>query len=121
MVRIIRVAFLLPEPRVHGTDTTCRVFLCKERSLVLRDLVEIVSTVPNGLPYSGEAGTRLHLASRDRCATLVAVLAPRIDALTLGVSGGSRTVRRYEVTAVLVTTLLFPRSRITKVFPQSGE
>ena len=98
MVRIIQIAFQLPEVGVHGTDTTCRVFLREERCLVLRDLVQIMCTVPNGLAYSREAGTRLHLASRRRRATFVAVLAPRIDALTLGVSGGGRTVRRYEVT-----------------------
>ena len=70
MICIIQIAFQLPEVGVHGTETTCRVLLGDERSLVLRDLVQIVCTVLNGLAYSGETGTRLHLAGRDRCATL---------------------------------------------------
>jgi len=105
MLRIIEVTFLLPEPCLHGLDTTGLVLLCFERNLVLRDLGQIVCTVVHSLTYSGEADAVLHLARRRSGATFVAVLAPRIDALALGIGRFCGSVRRHEITSVRVTVL----------------
>ena len=104
MICIIQIAFQLPEVGVHGTDTTCRVLLGEERSLVLRDLVQIVCTVPNSLAYGGETGSRLHLASRHRRAALHFLA--EIQSVTIAAHRRCHAVRTQQHLLATVLTAL---------------
>ena len=101
MLRIICFATKLPEVRIHRLLASGSIFLREESSLVLRDLVQIVRTVPNGLTHSRKTRSHCHLAGRGRRAALR--LLAQIQAVTIGVLGRRYTVgaKQHFLTAVL--------------------
>ena len=102
LLRIIDVAAYLPQVGIHGLFAGSQILLSQEVKLVLTDELEVtLAGVNHG------ANRRETLASGEffvggQGGTVVTVTGERIDSLTIGVLGWSRTVGHHQITAVAV-------------------
>lgn len=102
---LVFVSFCFQSPNVRSQCFVARGLLCDERSLVLRDLRQIVQTVVHGTAYRCKLRAVDGLCAADRSRTFVTVGSERVDTLTIGAGGFGSTVGHHQIVAVIVSVL----------------
>ena len=102
MLGVIRLTADLPEVRVEGFLTSCRVLLCCESLLVGTDRGEVNRAICDGCFHCCEAGTSRDLLGGQSTGTLVGFTLTDVQTRAVRILGRCGTVGTDEVITVVV-------------------